>query len=73
MVKVAILIEFANERKVQEFEVWLNKHVHVHSLTILPDTSELYEKDSVFKAMVKAEKQAKKIKNDYINSHNIKS
>lgn len=69
--KASFLIEFRDEHEAKRFENWIEFNgANIQSVTILPNTETLYENDSVFKAMVSAEKKAKKIKNDYINSHN---
>lgn len=39
----------------------------------LPDTKKLFESDETFRKLCKAEKSARKIKNDYIAKHNNKS
>ena len=36
---------------------------------VLPDTSELYEKDTTFRKLISAYKSAKRERNDYINKH----
>jgi len=70
MKRVNFTIELVDEREVERFEVWLKEYTKVISVSILPDTKEMYEEDSVFKCMVKEYKKARKIMDDYINSHN---
>jgi len=49
---------------------WLSYVYEVVSDSVIPNTKELYENDSHFKKLVKAEKEARRNKLDYINKHN---
>jgi len=67
MIKASFTMDFEDQDSVTKFEIWLQKSftnpVHV---SILPDNTDLYENDEVFKKLVKYEKTAKKAKQDYI-------
>ncbi len=47
-----------------------NKNCELISFRVIPNTEKLYENDSVFRKLVKAEKEARKIKELYINEKN---
>jgi len=49
----------------------LNQNVDVISDSVVPDTKELYNNDDYFKKLVKAEKDARNNKLNYINKHNV--
>ena len=49
----------------------LNQNVDVISDSVVPDTKELYNNDDYFKKLVKAEKEARINKLNYINKHNV--
>ena len=62
--------------QIPEYEVtplseWLREYVKVIDFKILPDTKELYEKDKTFQKLVKAQKDARKVCDNYINEHNF--
>ena len=59
-----------NEHELTSFESWLRQQLEVVDFQIIPDTSKLYETDPAFKKLVKKQKQAKELKNIYINEHN---
>lgn len=48
----------------------LREHFEVISYKILPDTDELYKTNSTFKKLVKAVKEAQKLRDIYINENN---
>jgi hypothetical protein len=49
---------------------WIDNHTEIISDSILPDTSELYKTDEVFKKMVKDIKKLQELKMDYIIKNN---
>ena len=57
---------------IPQFEYQLREWIKVISFQVLPDTKKMYEDDDTFKKLVKAEKEAKKIKAVYINDNNQK-
>ena len=69
MKTVNITLEI-NDDDITNFENYLNNTFNLINFRIIPDTKELYEKDDVFKKLVKAEKQARRIKETYINENN---
>ena len=58
-----------NALSVIEFEDWLRENVEVVDFRFIPDTTDLYESDPAFRKLVKAEKEARTAKLDYINEH----
>lgn len=48
---------------------WLDNHVEVISNKVLPDTSNLYESDDLFKKLVKNVKEAQIERDNYINKN----
>jgi hypothetical protein len=68
MVTVNFTIELESDEELLRFECWLGDLVKVKDLTILTDTKELYESDSTFRKLTKAYKDARRLRNDYINS-----
>ena len=67
MRKASFTIDFESKEKIYEFENWLQSFFEEPiNITILPDTSNLYKTDETFRQLVKAEKDAKKLKADYI-------
>ena len=68
--KASFLIQFKDEQECKKFENWLEfKGADLISVTILPGTSELYDSDPIFRAMIKKHKKDKKSINDYINNN----
>ena len=57
--------------QITEFESWLRHEYDVIGFKIVPDTNELYKTDKYFQKLVKAEKQARELKEKYINEKNI--
>ena len=49
------------------FETWLKNNVKVLDFRIVPDTSDLYEKDTAFKKLSKAVKTAQLERDRYYN------
>jgi len=49
---------------------WIDSHTEIISDSILPDTSELYKTDVIFKKMVKDIKKLQEQKMDYIIKNN---
>jgi len=70
-VKLSLLIDFEDKDISNAFEVWLKGYIDFQT-TVLPDTKELYNTDTNFKALCKAEKLAKRAKNDYIAKNKLK-
>ena len=58
----------AFDHNIPGLESFLSEHFSDVLVKILPDTTELYEKDPHFKMLAKEEKKAKKMKADYIQS-----
>ena len=71
MKTINITLKIESEQ-LQNFEEWLRNQVNVIDLKILPDTEKMYQEDATFKKLVKAEKDAKRVKAIYINDHNQK-
>ena len=71
MRKISILLEFEDEHKSDEFEVWLKNYIDFKT-TVLPDTTALYESDPQFRKICKEVKLAKKGQSDYIYKNNNK-
>ena len=73
MRKVAIVLELDSDEQAHHLEIYLREKMFVGkviSYRNLPDTSKLYEDSTTFRKLVKAEKLAKREKNDYINENN---
>jgi hypothetical protein len=49
------------------FERWLRNNLNVLDFMVVPDTSELYKTDPVFKKLSKCVKDAKKARDRYYN------
>jgi hypothetical protein len=64
--KVNITLEL-DEYEVSKFEYWLRNNVNVLDFLVVPDTSELYKSDPVFKKLSKAVKDAKLGRDRYYN------
>ena len=64
--KLNITIEL-EDFETPAFEHWLNDHVKVLDFIVVPDTSELYKNDPLFKKMSKEVKDAKKARDRYYN------
>jgi hypothetical protein len=64
--KLNITLEL-DEYEVSKFEYWLRNNVNVLDFLIVPDTSELYKRDPVFKKLSKAVKDAKLGRDRYYN------
>jgi hypothetical protein len=64
--KLNITLEL-DEYEVSKFEYWLRNNVNVLDFLIVPDTSELYKSDPVFKKLSKAVKDAKLGRDRYYN------
>ena len=58
-----------NASKVIAFEDWLREVTEVIDFRFVPDTTDLYDSDPLFRKLVKAEKEARTAKLDYINEH----
>ena len=69
MKKVNFTIELESDEEILQFECWLEQHVNITDITILPDTKELYEDNAHFRKLCKDAKIAKQIKNDFINKN----
>ena len=65
-----ITFKTTNERYVGVLN-WLSEVTEVISESVVPDTKDLYENDTHFKKLVKAEKEARNNKLDYINKYNV--
>jgi len=59
-----------DEENIVRFESWFRQQEEVIDFRIIPDTSKLYEEDSNFKKLVKAVKDAQRVRDVYINEHN---
>ena len=64
--KLNITIEI-EDYETPAFEHWLNDHVKVLDFLVVPDTSDLYKNDTVFKKLSKCVKDAKKARDRYYN------
>jgi len=54
-----------------DLENYLNSEFNLINFSIVPDTKKLFETDSHFKKLVKLEKEARRVKNQYINEKNL--
>lgn len=59
-----------NEGSVIDFENWLNDNFNLINFKVVADTKQLYEDDPTFRKLVKAVKDAQRIKDIYINEYN---
>lgn len=59
-----------NEGSVIDFENWLNDSFNLINFKVVADTKQLYEDDPTFRKLVKAVKEAQRIKDIYINEYN---
>tara|TARA_R110000850_G_scaffold183723_2_gene309318 strand:+ start:450 stop:662 length:213 start_codon:yes stop_codon:yes gene_type:complete len=64
--KLNITIEL-DDHETPAFEHWLNDQVNVLDFLVVPDTSDLYKNDPVFKKLSKCVKDAKKARDRYYN------
>jgi hypothetical protein len=64
--KLNITIEL-EDFETPAFEHWLNDQVNVLDFLVVPDTSDLYKNDPVFKKLSKYVKDAKKARDRYYN------
>ena len=70
MKKVNFTIELESDEEILRFEYWIKGvGVEVVDLTILPDTTKLYEDSAHFRKLCKDAKISKQIKNDFINKN----
>lgn len=56
--------------QVYHVELFLRQNYGVIDFKILPETKELYNKDTTFQKIVKAVKDAQRVRDIYINEHN---
>lgn len=63
---VNLTIELDSDEEVLRFEQWIKGYVNLRDLQILPDTTELYKDDSVFRKLASNYKKARSAKNEYI-------
>ncbi len=68
--KVNFTVELEDNEEYLRFKNWLEQHIAVSDFRILPDTTKLYDTNTTFRELCKAEKMAKRAKNDYINLKN---
>ena len=59
-----------DDEYVTPLENYLNNTVNLISYRVVTDTKELYNNDPVFKKLVKLEKDARVVKEKYINDNN---
>lgn len=67
MKKINITLEIEDEQ-VTNFEYWLRQNLKVFDFKIIPDTSELYEKDETYKKLCNAVKKAQETRDNYYNN-----
>jgi len=71
--KASYLLEFKDEFTARQFENWIEfKGANLISMTIIPDDKGLYDTDPVYKAMVKANKKAKREEYNYLKKNETK-
>ena len=68
MRRVNLTIELRDEEEILNFEHWIRYYVKVVDLRIITDTKELYENDTHFRKLTKMYHDARRTRNDYINS-----
>jgi hypothetical protein len=56
--------------QVLNFEYWLSEQIEVLSFKIVPNTEKLYEKNPIFKKLVKNVKEAQRVRDEFINDFN---
>lgn len=61
-----------DKQDVTNFESWLYHNLEVISFNHIRDTSKMYTEDKTFKKMVKAVKDAQRLKDDYAMANNYK-
>lgn len=71
MITVNFTIELEDNEELMRFEYWLKDLVNVKDLQIIPDTKDLYENDTHFRKITKIYRDARRVRNDYINEHNF--
>ena len=67
---VNLTVECDSPEQAHYFEIEVRKMVKVKDCRIVSDTKELYDEDPIFRIISKGFRDAKKIRNDYINEHN---
>ena len=71
--RVNITLEVKDKEQAHHLEKYLRYNMFpdkVVDFINLPDTKELYETDPIFRKLVKNVKDAKRVKNEYINKMN---
>jgi hypothetical protein len=58
------------EHEITNFEYWLSEQIEVLSFKIVPNTEKLYEKNPIFKKLVKNVKEAQRVRDEFINDFN---
>jgi len=61
-----------HKEDVVNFENWLHQQLEVISFNHIQDTSQMYKEDATFKKLVKAVKEAQKVKDEYAIKNNYK-
>jgi uncharacterized protein involved in propanediol utilization len=61
-----------DKSEVVAFENWLHQQLEVISFNHIRDTSQMYKEDATFKKLVKAVKEAQRVKDDYAIKNNNK-
>jgi hypothetical protein len=61
-----------DKSEVVAFENWLHQQLEVISFNHITDTSQMYKEDATFKKLVKAVKEAQRVKDDYAIKNNNK-
>ena len=69
MIKVNVTLELQDEHKIYWFEQYLRDQYKVTDFNVLPNTTDLYERDDHFKKLCKGVKDAKLIRDRYINEN----
>ena len=70
MKTINLTVRLRDDEHIYNFEKFIRNEVEVVDFKILPDIKELYEKDDLFKKIVKGVKDAQRIRDIYINDHN---
>ena len=71
MITVNLTVQLTDEEQAHHFKYFIESQVsELKDYQIIPDTKKLYEEDATFRRITKGYKDARKVRNDYINENN---
>ena len=71
MITVNLTVELTDKEQAHHFKYFIEEQVSkLKDYQIIQDTKKLYENDATFRRISKGYKEARKVRNDYINEHN---